>query len=148
MRTSLIRDLKDCNQFRQTLQTRPPRLVHGTVLVLAGLLVAALLWAELTQANLVVRALGRVRPVATPKKVFVARGDTLGGKVAEVHFVQGQDVRRGDVLLRLDTERLRNEIARKRRTIAAAEEELEKGKQLAELQQRQTEASIAKLEAE
>src|SRR5437763_17084694 len=108
MRTSLIRDLKDCNQFRQTIQTKPPRLVHGTVLVLAGLLVAALPWAELTRASLVVRAVGRVRPVATPKKVYVARGDTLRGKLAEVHLAQEEDVRGGDVLLRSDTERLRH----------------------------------------
>jgi multidrug resistance efflux pump len=123
-------------------------LVHGTVLILAGLLGTVSLWAALTRANLVVGAPGRVRPVAVPQKVFVARGDTLGGKVADVHFVQGQEVQRGDLLLQLDTERVRNEIARKRRTIAAGEEELEKGAHLAELQRRQTEASVAKLEAE
>jgi len=148
MRTSLIRDLKDCNQFRQTVQSKPPRLVHGTVLVLAALLTAAALWAALTRANLVVRAPGRVRPVTTPRKVFVARAEGLGGKVAEVNFTQGQDVRAGDVLLRLDTERLRNEIARKRRAIRAGEEELAKAEELEELQRRQAEATVAKLEAE
>ncbi len=112
------------------------------------LLLAATLWAAFTRANLVVRAPGRVRPLTTPKKVFVSRGDTLGGKVAEVHFVQGQDVHQGDVLLRLDTERLRNEITRKRRAIAAGEEELAKGDQLTSLQQRLDEASTAKLQAE
>src|SRR5205807_1253401 len=131
----------------QTIQSKPPRFMHGAVVILAGLLTAATLWAAFTRANLVVKAAGRVRPVTTPKKVFVARGD-VGGKVVEVHFSQGQDVRAGDMLLRLDTERLRNEIARKQRTIRAGEEELEKGERLAELQQRQAEATIAKLEAE
>jgi HlyD family type I secretion membrane fusion protein len=148
MRTNLIRDLDDCNQFRQTLQSKPPRLVHGVVLILAGLLIAATLWAAFTKANLVVRAAGRMRPVTTPMKVFVARGESLGGKVAEVHCTQGQEVRAGDVLVRLDTERLRNEIARKRRAIRAGEEELEKDEGLLKLQQLQSEAVIAKLEAE
>jgi multidrug resistance efflux pump len=112
------------------------------------LLLAATLWAAFTRANLVVRAPGRVRPLTTPKKVFVSRGDTLGGKVAEVRFVQGQDVRQGDVLLRMDTERLRNEIARKRRAISAGEEEQAKSDQLVSLQQRQDEAATAKLQAE
>jgi multidrug resistance efflux pump len=148
MRTNLIRDLKDCNQFRQTIQSKPPRLVHGIVLVLAALLTAALLWAMYVRANLVVRAAGRVRPVTAPKKVYVARAENLGGKVAAVHFTQGQEVRAGDLLLRLDTERLQNEIAKKRRTIQAGEEELEKSDDLEQLHQRQAEASRAKLEAE
>jgi HlyD family secretion protein len=148
VRTDLIRDLKDCNQFRQTIQSRPPRLVHGVVLLLAALLAAAVAWAALTRANLVVRAAGRVRPVTAPMKVFVARAENLGGKVAEVHFTQGQDVRAGALLLRLDTERLQNEIAKKRRAIRAGEEELEKGASLGQLQKRQAAASIAKLEAE
>jgi HlyD family secretion protein len=148
MRIDSVRDLKDCNLFRQTIQSRPPRLVHGVVLVLAALLAAAALWAAYTRANLVVRAAGRVRPVTAPKKVYVTRAENLGGRVAEVHFTQGQDVRAGDLLLRLDTERLQNEITKKRRAIRAGEEELEKSDDLEPLQKRQAEGSIAKLQAE
>src|SRR5262249_44898738 len=136
MRTSLIRDLRDCNQFRQTVQSKPPRLVHGTVVVLAALLTAAALWAALTRANLVVRAAGRVRPVTTPRKVYAARAEGLGGKVVEVNFAQGQDVRAGDVLLRLDTERPRSEIARKRRAVPAGREGVAQKDQLAGVQRR------------
>jgi multidrug resistance efflux pump len=68
--------------------------------------------------------------------------------VAEVRFTQGQFVRQGDVLLRLDTEKLRNEIARKRRVIQGGEEELEKSERLEGLQQRQAEAALAKFDAE
>jgi hypothetical protein len=58
MRLNLIRDVRDCNQFRQTIQSSPPRLVHGAVAILVALLTAALLWATFTRANLVVRAAG------------------------------------------------------------------------------------------
>ena len=36
MRIDMIRDLKDCNQFRQTIQSRPPRVVHGVGLMLVA----------------------------------------------------------------------------------------------------------------
>ena len=55
MRYQLIYDLGECTKFRQTLLASPPRIVHGTVILLLGLLGAAVLWAALTQANLVVR---------------------------------------------------------------------------------------------
>src|SRR5271166_6184129 len=126
MRLSLIRDLRDCNQFRQTIQSSPPRLVHGTMAVLVALLTAAVLWATFTRANLVVRAVGRVRPMTMPHKVYVTPGERSGGKVVEVHFMQGQEVQKGDLLLRLDTDRLWNELARKKRAIEAGQEELEK----------------------
>ena len=148
MRIDMVRDLKDCNQFRQTVHSRPPRVVHGAAFLLLGLLAAGTTWAATTRANLVVRAAGRVRPVTTPNKVFVTRAENLGGKVAEVHFRQGQEVKAGDLLLRLDTERLRNDIARKRRSIKAEEDELEQGGRLEELQQRQAEVVMAKMDAQ
>jgi len=63
MRDDGVLDLADCTEFRQTLQARPPRIVHGAVTLLAGLVGAAVAWAALTPAELVVRAAGRVRPV-------------------------------------------------------------------------------------
>ncbi len=148
MRTNLISDLKDCNQFLQTMQTRTPRFIHAVVLLLIGLIGAATAWAASTRVNLVVSAAGRVRPVSTPQKVTLGRTDALPGKVAEVCFTQGQFVKEGDVLLRLDTEKLRNEIARRRRTILGGEEELDKSDRLTDLHRRQADAALAKLDAE
>src|SRR5262245_10118364 len=72
MRSQEISDLTDCAEFRLALQARPPRIVHGTSLLLAGLLAVALGWSIVTQADLVVRAPGRVRPVTSPMKVVNA----------------------------------------------------------------------------
>jgi membrane fusion protein, hemolysin D len=148
MLTNQIRDLKDCNQYLQTIQSRTPRYVHAAVFLLVGLVATAGVWAACTRVNLVVTAGGRIRPVSTPQKVSLPRTDALPGKVAEVRFTQGQFVRQGDVLLRLDTEKLRNEIARKRRVIQGGEEELEKSERLEDLQRRQAEAALAKFDAE
>jgi len=63
MRNEPIHNLADCTEFRQTLQARPPRIVHGTALLLVVLLGAALVWSAVTKADLVVRAPCMVRPV-------------------------------------------------------------------------------------
>src|SRR5262245_49569642 len=138
MNESTVLDLSDCSEFRQTLEARPPRVVHGTAVVLVSLLAVGLTWAALTRADLVVKAPGRVRPVTTPVKIFnPARGDVLsatpGGRVAEVHFREGDEVRKGQVLLRLDTSRIDHEIARRKRTLRSLEDALARTIRLVEL---------------
>lgn len=117
-------DLRDCSEFRQTLLARPPRVVHGTAVLLIALLVAALAWSALVQANLVVRAQGRVRPVGIPTRVFTPPTIDREGRVVTAPFDEGDVVRAGDLLVRLDTARIDNSIAKLERTIKASEEEL------------------------
>ena len=141
-------DLADCTQFRQTVQGRAPSVVHGTTLLLVALLGAALAWAALTEADLVVRAPGRVRPISPPQKVFPAITSYVDGRVVEVSFREGDQVRQGDVLLRLDTARLDNAIGSKRQTIEAAEQELTKLDALIALVAQQFATAKAKAQAE
>jgi hemolysin D len=153
MRNEPILDLADCTEFRQALQARPPGIVHGTLVLLAALLGTALGWSVATRATLVVQGPGRIRPVTTPVKVFNAfRGEALsagvGGRVAEVNIREGDEVRRGEVLIRLETGRLDNEVARQVRLIRTGEEELAQLDQLDAVQARQSEAARATAEAE
>src|SRR5262245_10933202 len=153
IRDDRVLDLADCTEYRQALEARPPAIVHGTAGLLSSLLGVALAWSALTRADLVVRAPGRVRPVATTVKVFPAvRGEVLsastGGRVAAVHFREGDRVLRGAVLIRLETARLDNEIAKQRRSILAGEEELARLVHLQELATRQFEVALSKAEAE
>jgi multidrug resistance efflux pump len=153
MHNEKIWDLAECTEFRQTLQASPPSIVHGTVMLLATLLGAVLVWSALTQADLVVRAPGRVRPVTSPLKVVndssgAALSASFGGRVLEVNFHQGKGVRQGEVLIRLDTERLDNEISKRKRSILAGEEELQRLGHLGELSAWQYATVKAKAEAE
>src|ERR1700722_12458532 len=111
MSFSTVGKLEDCVEFRQTLLARPPAIVHGSVLLLTALLGSALGWSAWTHADLVVRAAGRIRTVSTPKRVVCSvRGESLsasvGGRVIAVSFREGDEVHRGDVLVRLDAEHL------------------------------------------
>ncbi len=142
-------DLSECRELALALRARPPLLVHGALWMAAALLGSALLWAGLTQADLVVRAGGRMRPVNPPTKVYyTTRGDGssagLGGRVVSVGVKPGDEVKAGGVLLRRDTERLDNEIARRRRTLQSAEEELANLEVQGKLQARQSAAAKAK----
>jgi multidrug resistance efflux pump len=153
MRNTHVLDLADCTEYRQTLEARTPRGVHATAGLLVALLGAALAWSALSEANLVVRAPGRVRPTTTPEKLFnAAPGEVpaggAGGRVVEVRVREGDEVRQGDLLIRLDTERLDNETAKQHRTLQAAEEELETLVRQAALTLRQFEATKAKARAE
>ena len=59
MSRGLIVDLADCSRFRQTVAARPPRIVHGAVILLLGLLAAAVNWDEYSKENRGVGAAGR-----------------------------------------------------------------------------------------
>jgi multidrug efflux pump subunit AcrA (membrane-fusion protein) len=74
MRNDMIWDLAECTEFRQTLQCRAPRVVHGTAVLLGTLLATGLVWAAVTRADLVVRAPGRIRPVTSPLRSSFTRG--------------------------------------------------------------------------
>jgi multidrug resistance efflux pump len=153
MTTCATLDLSGCTEFAQTLQARVPRLAHGTVVLLTLLLAGALVWAGLTQADLVVKAVGRVRPVTAPQKVFSqGRGEVLsasvGGRVIEVRYADGQEVRKGDVLVRLATDRLDTDLARRRQLLRTAEEELVRGRRLERATLAQCQAARARAAAE
>jgi hemolysin D len=143
-----VYELSDCSEFRQTLQGRPPAVVHGTAVLLMLLLAAALAWAALVKANLVVQAPGRVRPVDQPARVFTAAAGEIEGRVAEVNFNEGDAVSRGQMLVRLDTERLDNEIAKLRRQITAAQGELAELTRLDKLLRQQFASAQSKARAE
>ena len=90
MRIDMIRDLKDCNQFRQTIQSKPPRVVHGVGLMLVASWRPRLFGRRGHEPTWLSAQGGRIRPVTTPNKVFIARTEHLGTKVAEVNYRQGQ----------------------------------------------------------
>jgi multidrug efflux pump subunit AcrA (membrane-fusion protein) len=143
MRDDHVSDLADCTEFRQTVQARPPRLVHGAVILSAGLVVAGLVWAAVTEADLVVTAPGVVRPVTSTQSAKAR----FGGRVVRVSFREGQTVVQGDVLVQLDTEKLANEIEKQEQKLRALEEETAKGIALLAALARQFKADTAAIEA-
>jgi HlyD family type I secretion membrane fusion protein len=128
--------------------------MHGTVALMVGLLVTAVIWSLLTEADLVVRAPGRVRPEWNPDKPFAEVEEETrvsavdGGRVIEVHVKEGRQVCKGQVLLRFDTEMLENEISRIERSIETDRTELAQLRKLEELADNEFAATQSKSQAE
>lgn len=141
-------DLTDCTQFRQTLATQTPSIVHGTALLLVALLISALTWASLVRANLVVRATGRVRPLEIPTHIFASFGQELDGRVVSASIEEGTLVRRGETLIRLKTDTLDNRLAKVRRNIETSHAELAELSRMDQLLVSQFDAANAKALAE
>jgi multidrug resistance efflux pump len=145
--------LHECTEFGLTLRARPPAVVHGAAFLLTVLVGSAITWASLTRASLVVKGVGRVRPVNVPTKVYsFGNSEVLsastGGRVIEVNYRQGKLVHKGDVLIRLDTEKLKADIVKREQTIKAAEEELKKLEQMDDVLADQHDTTRSQSEAE
>jgi HlyD family type I secretion membrane fusion protein len=147
-------DLSDCTEFRQTLLARPPLLLRGTFLLLVGFLAAAVLWSAVTQADLVIRASGRVRPMIPLEQPPDAAAEESevsplrGGRVVEVHVREGDRVHLGDLLVRLETDRLETDLARQRQIIESAATELVRLDQIVVARKQRHQTAVAKAEAE
>jgi len=153
MRKHDILDLTECSEFRQLVDARPPRFVHATVYLMLSLTAAAIGWARLTTAELVVRAPGRVRPVEAPIKILsAARAESLSAshanRISEVHARAGDQVKKGQVLLRFDAARLENELSACQARLSANAEELRRIDELERLLDSEFTTARQKAEAE
>lgn len=137
MENNLVIDLAECTEFRDALRMHTPAIVHGGTFLLTATLASALGWMALTRASLVVTAPGEIRPASDPAfedaifspDVSVA----AAGKVTDVRVSEGDEVKKGDILVQLDAEATVNEIAKLESKIADAHQriaEIEKTKDL------------------
>jgi len=136
----------------ETLLARPPRALGSLALLAGGLLAAMTAMAFFARVDLGVTAPVRIRPADSLANDFDAVSGqrisaSVGGRVAEVCRQGGDDVRRGDVLVRFDLARIDAEIARlevQEKSLGEEASHLETV--LAELD-RQEQAELAKLRA-
>jgi len=152
MRERIV-DLRDIGEFRQTLAARPPAFVHGTAILLLVLIIAAAAWSIVTEANVVVRGAARVRPADAPLKPFDEVSNEhvyaeASGRIVAIEVREGQRVTRGDVLVRLDTSRVANEIARLTSEVEAHRAELAATDQMIALLASQHDSAQKRGEAE
>lgn len=115
MNDERILDLSDCAEFRQTLMAKPPRILHGTLALLLALIGSAFLWSYFSRVDVVVKAPGLIRPLHATDSGREGSGghrvaSPVGGRVTEITIREGDTVKRGDLLVRLDTESLDNRI--------------------------------------
>ncbi len=153
MRTHRVFAIAECAQLSRVIPGTPPVGVMGVAGLLAALVLAAVGWASLTEADLVVRAPARVRASTAPAVAFTAStGDrvtaAIGGRVAAVLVRDGAKVRAGDPLATLDTAQLANDVARLEAGALAARQARDATVRMAELARAEFEAAQATRDAE
>lgn len=108
-----VMELEQCSDFHRVLAKPVPIKLHFTSVGLALLLGTAIVWAIWTQANVVVRGAGRMRPVANElglEAVSEEISSEVAGRVKSVYVTENQPVSRGQVLVEIHTQQLDHQI--------------------------------------
>lgn len=82
----------------EILTAEPGRFSQALVLVMLGLVVAALIWSFVGRADVIVTAPGVLAPESEVRRVYAP----IDGELADIYMEAGQPVSKGDVLARLN----------------------------------------------
>lgn len=153
MRTHRVFAIAECTALGRVVPSAPRLAVTATVVLLATLVVAVVVWSALTEADLVVRAPARVRARSAPQLAFSASSGervsaAAGGRVATVGVHEGQRVSAGEVLATIDTSQLENDRLRLAAARDAARNAREAASRMSELATAQFNAAQAARHAE
>lgn len=107
--------LEDVTELKQTLMIRPPVFVHGAIAIFTALVVAGIMWASFFKIDRLVRGRGQIRASGAPSVALAIESGSnvvaeVAGKIQEVAAAEGQEVKAGDLLVRIDTRTLENQI--------------------------------------
>jgi len=103
------------------LYSEPSRLIGAMILLIAGLLLAALVWSFFGRADVVVTANGTLAPEQEVRRVYAP----IQGELVDIYLTEGMPVSKGDILARLNA----------REAIQAATKALDAELQLAQAEQ-------------
>lgn len=153
MKTHRLYELKDCAQLARAVPRTPSIAVFGTISILVALVATAVVWTALAEVDLVVRAPARVRARSAPKLSFTATSGeqivpAIAGRIDKVRVVEGQSVKRGDVLATLEVTQLQNDRARLAAVVANAHAAKATAERMLPLSQDQFDAAQAERQAE
>jgi hemolysin D len=143
--------LAENTRIRYLLATQPPRIIHGTLYLLLSLLATVLLWSTISRIDLIVKAPGRVRPTTAPQQVAHTTGlvrNSIRGQIAKVFVQVGDHVKKGDVLAKLDTLSIDNEIDRLKYTVEVRQKEVGELKSIIQKKNNYLQSEVSKAEAD
>ena len=82
----------------EILSSEPSRLMHATIYILAGILVAGFVWSFIGRADVIVKATGQLAPETDARRVYAP----VDGQLVDIYMTEGMPVERGDVLARIN----------------------------------------------
>ncbi|MGI9287562.1 MAG: HlyD family efflux transporter periplasmic adaptor subunit [Pseudomonadales bacterium] len=80
------------------LTSEPPYMAQATILLLVGLLMAAVVWSFFGRADVIVTASGNLSPDSEVRRFYAP----IEGELIDIYITEGQPVAKNDVLARLN----------------------------------------------
>jgi len=153
MKLSLLRQAQDLieqnlrsNSGEGEVLQQSKSWMHATIWALIGTAACGVAWLSIAQTEEVIVATGKLEPSARVQDLQTP----TGGVVSEILVTDGQRVRKGDVLIRMDTKTssqqlksLEQSIKLKRNQLALKEQELLDYKMLSSNEQRVLKRNLA-----
>jgi hemolysin D len=124
------------------LTDEPSRLMRVTILVLFGLLIAALVWSFIGRVDVVIQATGLVKPESEQHGAYVP----IKGELVDLYVAEGMPVEKGDVLARINSPNA-IELAGQATQAAVHLAAAERGKEMFPVKKRAAEKEIEALKA-
>jgi len=97
MREEII-DIKDLSDSREVMMKKTPPSISAFLVIITLLLVVSFTWAYFSEIDMYVTASGEIRPTYSSSTVT----SSSGGKITTLNYNDGDFVRKGDVLLKID----------------------------------------------
>lgn len=106
--------LEELRDSALLLAQEPPKIARGVLYGFVGLMAALLVWSYFVRVPTIVRAEGMIRPAGRIRIVDAE----VGGRVIEAPAQEHQQVKEGDLLLRLDAEQRTLDLKRIERELS------------------------------
>lgn len=97
MRNELI-DIAELSDSREVMAQKTPPSIRWFIVIVAVIVAVALVFANFGEIDTYVKASGEVRPSAPVSTITIPNG----GKLSEILFHDGANIKKGDVLFRFD----------------------------------------------
>lgn len=94
---SVIYDFSELSDSRELLETKPYPMGVYFIYIVIALMVVSIIWASLSELDIVVKANGVVRPIEKVSTIT----NTINGKIEKVDFQNGQFVEKDALILKV-----------------------------------------------
>ncbi|MDE5414008.1 HlyD family efflux transporter periplasmic adaptor subunit [Alkalihalobacterium chitinilyticum] len=117
----VIKNINEISDSREVLESKPHPFVPIFISIFVLLLISLLLWSYIGEFDRVAKATGVVRPNDRVSTVQ----PTISGRVEEVHYQEGQQVTKGDILFTINQEELKMELQNRQLDLQQVKDEIE-----------------------
>ena len=106
--SNYIINIEDLSDSRELLNTKPPKIISYFIYFLLLMLLSSLIYAWWGEIEIVVKTHGTIRPYKDISRV----SNVIGGRIKTINYSQDQDVKKGDLLIEIDSDDMKIKIDR------------------------------------